>query len=241
MRAMSAAARSGRASATVPAWPMMVMSGSRSSMKARACRNARWSSTSTTRIVTPIDSCSATVISPDPPETCPSAAAPMAGLRRTPVSSKCLARVSLWYGPNRPIYGPDRVLCGNSPTGLRSLGGTASVVSPEPRREPRRATTAQHVPNTAPDPWLGRLRRSKLRRPDLPASVLPRPRLMARIDDGHCPLTLIVAPAGFGKTTIAAAWASQEPFAAWLTADFADASLPRFWAHLREAIGDVTP
>ena len=115
------------------------------------------------------------------------------------------------------------------------------MVSPEPRREPRRATTAQHVPDTVPDPWLGRLRRSKLRRPELPTSVLPRQRLMARIDDGRCPLTLIVAPAGFGKTTIAAAWASQEPHAAWLTADAADASLPRFWAHLREAIGDVAP
>jgi LuxR family transcriptional regulator, maltose regulon positive regulatory protein len=54
-------------------------------------------------------------------------------------------------------------------------------------------------------------------------------------------LTLIVAPAGFGKTTAAAAWASQEPHAAWLTADAADASLPRFWSHLREAIGDVAP
>src|SRR5215218_3598514 len=123
----------------------------------------------------------------------------------------------------------------------RGLGGTASVVSPGPRREPRRLTTTQHTPETAPHPWSGRLRRSKLRQPELPASVLPRPRLLGRIDDGRCPLTLIVAPAGFGKTTAAAAWASQEPHAAWLTADAADASLPRFWAHLREAIGDVTP
>jgi LuxR family maltose regulon positive regulatory protein len=115
------------------------------------------------------------------------------------------------------------------------------VVSPEPRREPRRLTTTQHTPETAPHPWSGRLRRSKLREPELPASVLPRPRLLGRIDDGRCPLTLIVAPAGFGKTTAAAAWASQEPHAAWLTADAADASLPRFWAHLREAIGDVAP
>ena len=116
------------------------------------------------------------------------------------------------------------------------------MVSPEPRRrEPRRPTTAQHTPETAPHPWSGRLRRSKLRRPELPASVLPRPRLLARIDDGRCPLTLIVAPAGFGKTTAAAEWASQEPRAAWLTADAADASLPRFWAHLREALADVAP
>ena len=116
------------------------------------------------------------------------------------------------------------------------------MVSPAPRRRAlRRPTTAQHAPEPAPHPWSGRLRRSKLRQPGLPSSVLPRPRLMARIDDGRSPLTLIVAPAGFGKTTVAAEWASQEPHAAWLTADAADASLPRFWAHLREAIGDVTP
>jgi LuxR family transcriptional regulator, maltose regulon positive regulatory protein len=115
------------------------------------------------------------------------------------------------------------------------------VVSPEPRRrEPRRPTTAQHAPETAPHPWSGRLLRSKLLRPQLPASVLPRPRLIARIDE-RSPLTLIVAPAGFGKTTVAAEWASQEPDAAWLTADAADASLPRFWAHLREGLGDVAP
>jgi LuxR family transcriptional regulator, maltose regulon positive regulatory protein len=116
------------------------------------------------------------------------------------------------------------------------------VVSPEPqRREPRRPTFAQHPPETGPPPWSGRLRRGKLLRLELPASVLPRPRLMARIDDGRSSLTLIVAPAGFGKTTVAAEWASQEPYAAWLTADAADASLLRFWAHLRAAIGDVTP
>ena len=38
----------------MPAWPMMVRSGSRISMKARGCRNARWSSTSRTRIICPI-------------------------------------------------------------------------------------------------------------------------------------------------------------------------------------------
>ena len=115
------------------------------------------------------------------------------------------------------------------------------MISPEERHAPRRPTTAQHAPEQAPYPWSGRLRPSKLVRPELPARVLPRPRLIARIDDGQCPLTLIVAPAGFGKTTVAAAWASQEPFAAWLTADAADASLLRFWAHVREALGDVTP
>ncbi len=104
---------------------------------------------------------------------------PAASHAPRPVATVCckhLACMSWWDGPNRPIFGPDRVPCGHSPTGLRSLGGTASVVSPEQRRRPRRLTTAQHTPETAPHPWSGRLRRSKLLRPELPASVLPRPR-----------------------------------------------------------------
>ncbi len=100
---------------------------------------------------------------------------------------------------------------------------------------------AQLAAGPQPLPWTGRLRRGKLRRPALPANTLPRPRLMARIDDGGCPFTLIVAPAGFGKTTAAAEWAAQEPRAAWLTADADDASLPRFWAHLRAALVAVPP
>jgi LuxR family maltose regulon positive regulatory protein len=65
--------------------------------------------------------------------------------------------------------------------------------------------------------------------------------LLARIDDGQCPVTLLVAPAGFGKTTLAAAWATQGPPAAWVTADADDESLTRFWAHLHAALGSVAP
>lgn len=85
------------------------------------------------------------------------------------------------------------------------------------------------------------VRRSKLRLPDPPAPVLTRPRLSARIDDGHCPVILLVAPAGFGKTTTAAAWASQWAPVAWLTADEDDGSLTRFWAHLHAALGNIAP
>jgi LuxR family transcriptional regulator, maltose regulon positive regulatory protein len=109
------------------------------------------------------------------------------------------------------------------------------------RTEGRITALAQRAPGELRRPWSGRLRRGKVRRPDLPALALPRPRLMARIDEGDRPLTLIVAPAGFGKTTAAVEWANQEPRAVWLTADAADASLPRFWAHLRAALADMDP
>lgn len=89
--------------------------------------------------------------------------------------------------------------------------------------------------------WSGRLQRGKVRPPPWPEGAIHRPRLMARIDEGHPLLTLIVAPAGFGKTLAAAEWAQQDPPAAWLTVDADDASLPRFWAHLRAALADAAP
>ena len=56
-----------------------------------------------------------------------------------------------------------------------------------------------------------------LPRPD--ARAVMRPRLMRRIAaDRVSPVTAIVAPAGFGKTTLAAQWlAERESPSAWIT------------------------
>lgn len=64
---------------------------------------------------------------------------------------------------------------------------------------------------------------------------------MARLNDSACPVALLLAPAGFGKTTLAAAWAGQHATTAWLTADAGDVSLKRFWAHMRAALSPVAP
>ena len=43
------------------------------------------------------------------------------------------------------------------------------------------------------------------------ASVVSRPRLVARLLEGsHVPLVLIVAPAGFGKTTLLSQWEERD-------------------------------
>jgi LuxR family maltose regulon positive regulatory protein len=55
------------------------------------------------------------------------------------------------------------------------------------------------------------LLQTKLHIPPLRASLVPRPRLMDRLNagmDGR--LTLISAPAGYGKTTLAAEWLCQK-------------------------------
>lgn len=125
---------------------------------------------------------------------------------------------------------------------MQGYGDACIVVLPDPlRRAQQRVTPLQLAPPAASLAWFDGVRRSKIRRPEAPARALRRPRLLAQIDAGQAPLTLIVAPAGFGKSTIAAEWASQGRPAIWLTADAADASLARFWAHLRAGLGGVAP
>lgn len=91
-------------------------------------------------------------------------------------------------------------------------------------------------------------------RPD----VVRRPRLIARLNAGlHRKLTLISAPAGFGKTTLVSEWINQpaatggmqdaaaEPRlpagVAWLSLDAGDSAPPRFLAYLVAALQTVAP
>ena len=64
-------------------------------------------------------------------------------------------------------------------------------------------TTPEHAP---PAGRTGSWPPSCLPRP--PAGFVPRPRLLARLDEGLARgLTLVCAPAGFGKTALLADWA----------------------------------
>ena len=84
---------------------------------------------------------------------------------------------------------------------------------------------------------------SKLFIPPLRPSLVPRPRLVQLLNDGlstERKLTLISAPAGFGKTTLVVDWLRQvDVAAAWLSLDEADNDLPRFLAYLAAAFQQV--
>jgi LuxR family maltose regulon positive regulatory protein len=74
-------------------------------------------------------------------------------------------------------------------------------------------------------------------------SVVPRPRLLDRLDRGLASrLTLISAPPGFGKTTLLSEWLTtcRVP-AAWLSLDAADNDLMRFQRYLAAALQTVAP
>jgi ATP/maltotriose-dependent transcriptional regulator MalT len=84
---------------------------------------------------------------------------------------------------------------------------------------------------------------SKLYIPPLRPDLVPRPRLVQLINNGlrtKRKLTLVSAPAGFGKTTLVVAWLKQIDLpVAWLSLDEADNDLPRFLAYLAAAFQQV--
>lgn len=84
---------------------------------------------------------------------------------------------------------------------------------------------------------------SKLNIPPVRRSLVPRPRLINLLNEGlhnNHRMTLISAPAGFGKTTLVVDWLQQVDLqAAWLSLDEADNDLPRFLAYLAAALQEV--
>jgi LuxR family maltose regulon positive regulatory protein len=75
---------------------------------------------------------------------------------------------------------------------------------------------------------------------------VPRPRLGKRLDRGTASkLTLISAPAGFGKTTLLAEWLTARPSArtsvAWLSLDREDNHSQTFWTYVIAALRTVAP
>ena len=84
---------------------------------------------------------------------------------------------------------------------------------------------------------------TKLYLPPPRPKVVPRPRLIERLSEGlHRKLTLISAPAGFGKSTLASEWvATCERPTAWLALDEADNDLTRFLAYLVATLQTIAP
>jgi len=82
---------------------------------------------------------------------------------------------------------------------------------------------------------------TKLYIPPVRPELVPRPRLIERLNAGlHRKLTLISAPAGFGKTTLVNVWlrSTDQPFA-WIFLDEGDNDLIRFLNYLVAAFRQV--
>jgi LuxR family maltose regulon positive regulatory protein len=82
------------------------------------------------------------------------------------------------------------------------------------------------------------LLKSKLVLPPLLPGVIARPHLLHLLDQGLVTkLTLVSAPAGYGKTTLLSAWAHQRNLpVAWVSLDESDNDLARFRSYLHAAL-----
>jgi LuxR family maltose regulon positive regulatory protein len=87
------------------------------------------------------------------------------------------------------------------------------------------------------------LLKTKLRLPSLRPDLLERPQLLERLERGlDRKLTLVSAPAGFGKTTLLSVWAgrSSRPVG-WISMEAGDNDPARFLAYCLEALRGICP
>jgi LuxR family transcriptional regulator, maltose regulon positive regulatory protein len=83
---------------------------------------------------------------------------------------------------------------------------------------------------------------TKLAGPSLPPGMVARPRLVELLERANgSRLTLVSAPAGWGKTTALAAWMADahDGSVAWLSLDRQDGDRARFWMEARATIDHV--
>ncbi len=76
--------------------------------------------------------------------------------------------------------------------------------------------------------------------------LVPRPRLDGLLASGHTRMTLVSAPAGFGKTTLVTSWlaeiaADDAHRVAWVSLDEADSKASSFWAYVLTALERAAP
>lgn len=82
---------------------------------------------------------------------------------------------------------------------------------------------------------------TKLHRPNYDIIHVLRPELLEQLTEGSTrPLTLISAPAGYGKSTLASCWLDQcdLPYS-WLTLDESDNDLHLFLTYLVSAVWKI--
>ena len=90
-----------------------------------------------------------------------------------------------------------------------------------------------------PDGFLA----TKLHVPDSRPGFVPRPRLTAQLDGGLAQrLTVVSAPAGFGKTALLSDWGQRSRLAiAWVALDSGDNDPVRLWRHVLAAFDRIRP
>jgi LuxR family maltose regulon positive regulatory protein len=126
----------------------------------------------------------------------------------------------------------------------RSIAETLFRVAAQPPNDYHDYWATHFITTThAADPLGIPIISTKLAIPAPGADQIARPRLLEQLDQrGHRAVTLVVAPAGYGKTALLGAWAQQSAIPiAWLALDPSDSEPHRFWAYLIAALDTAQP
>ncbi len=84
---------------------------------------------------------------------------------------------------------------------------------------------------------------TKLTIPQSRVDLVPRPQLIARMQSElRRKLLIVVAPAGYGKTTLLSTWTAQSDIpVAWVSLDERDNEALRFWSYVLAAVDSLRP
>jgi len=84
---------------------------------------------------------------------------------------------------------------------------------------------------------------TKLHRPTLPVDLVPRTKVLERLEEGRAlPLTLVSAPAGYGKSLSIASWLDSNSCpSAWLALDHDDGDVGQFVTYVVAAVRRLFP
>jgi LuxR family transcriptional regulator, maltose regulon positive regulatory protein len=102
-----------------------------------------------------------------------------------------------------------------------------------------RAVTRERPANSAPIPLLA----TKISIPGQRAGIVPRTRLTARLEQDYR-LALVVAPAGWGKSSVLSEWCAQQSdphSVAWVSLDTGDSAPTRFLLYITAAFDRAYP
>src|SRR5687767_2697875 len=117
--------------------------------------------------------------------------------------------------------------------------------SPPSRRRQRVVPAVREPASTGEVVMAGPLLETKLHVPRRRRGLVPRRRLTERLDRGaEAALTLVSAPAGFGKTTLLTEWLAAPAAGrslAWLSLDARDNDPAVFWTYLVAALQAAVP
>jgi LuxR family transcriptional regulator, maltose regulon positive regulatory protein len=106
----------------------------------------------------------------------------------------------------------------------------------------RRAHQLPQVPDRAPGRPSFEILEAKLRPPTTRPGIVTRTALVGQLLAADAPLTAVIAPAGYGKTTLLAQWAeSQQTAVAWVSADVGDNDPAVLCTYLAAAIDRIEP